>query len=288
MRVFTSTILPLAILASLGMFASGCADVGGGANAAVSVAVKSGDTDTGGGGGGGGGTEVVAGDPGTFVGKVVMTGKAISLTPKIKKGDKTAKDAEVCAVGDVPDERLVVSKDGGVRDVFIYMDKVPKRLTKLPIPEEALVFDQKICTFLPHAMVVRCGQTIKVWNSDKAAHNTHTKPSKNSEFNSVVNAEDQSGEVSFSYKKSEGNPIAVVCDFHSWMKAYHLPLNHPFAAVTKADGTFEIKGIPPGKYRFKIWHSGKYLARKVDVEIKPGSETKMDFSYASDKLMSAK
>lgn len=289
MRLFTSTVLPLAILVGVGVFSLGCADVGGGANAAVTVAVKSAesesDTD---GGTATTGTKASEGPAGSFVGKVTVTGTPAKLAALIKKGDASAKDAEVCAAGDVPDERLVVGAGGGVRDVFIYMDKVPKALTKLPMPEKALVFDQEICTFLPHAMVVRCGQQIKIWNSDAVAHNTHTKPKKNSEFNSVVKAEDRSGGVSFKYKKSEGNPIPVVCDFHSWMKAYHLPVNHPFAVVTQPDGTFEIKGIPPGKYRFKIWHSGKYLARKVIVEIKPGAETKMDFSYSSEKLLATK
>lgn len=282
-----SVVLPLTLLAYLGLVSlSGC---GGGAVADVSVAFKADVAEDAGDTTGGGAAPVITGEAGSLVGKVTLTGSFTEPAYLIEKGAPLAiaKD-EVCSSENIPDEKLVVDAQGGVRDVFIFMDKVPKALTKQPLPEKDAVFDQKACTFLPHAMVVRVGQSIQVWNSDPAAHNTHTKPKVNSEFNSVVNAGDRSGQVSFTYKKPEKEPVAVVCDFHGWMTAYHLPLNHPFAAVTNPDGTFEIKGIPPGKYRFKVWHSGKYLERKVEVEIKPGAPTNLDFSYAADKLLAAK
>ena len=182
----------------------------------------------------------------------------------------------------------MVDGNNGVANVFVFMDKVKKEFKKLPVPKEDLIFDQQGCTFVPHAMVVRAGQKVKIWNSDDAAHNTNTKAIVNGGFNQLVKNGDKSGNVQLVYKKAEKQPIAVGCDFHTWMKAYHFPVDHPFAAVSKADGTFEIKDIPPGKYRFKIWHSGKYLERRVDVVITPGSPTKMDFSYSADKLLATK
>ncbi len=277
-------VLPLSLLVVIGMVA-GC---GGGANADISVSFKA-DVDEGPVGPVDPPVDDLKGPAGTFVGRVSLTDAFAGRPALIEKGASLAiaKD-EICSSTSVPDETLVVDGAGGVRDVFIFMDKVPKKLTKLPLPEKPVIFDQKLCTFLPHAMVVRVGQKIQVWNSDPAAHNTHTRPKINSEFNSVVNAGDQSGDKSFQYKKPEKQPISVVCDFHGWMKAYHFPVDHPFATVTKADGTFEIKDIPPGKYRFKVWHSGKYLERKVEVVIKAGSPTKMDFNYSAQKLLAAK
>lgn len=262
---------------------AGC---GGGANADISVAFKAGSAGSTGDDDDDDKPTKPVGDPGTFLGKITVTGSPSALSPLIAKGAplSVAKD-EVCSSEAVPDERLVVGEGGGVRDVFVYMDKVKKELKGYPVPEQAVVFDQKICRFLPHAIVVRCGQTIQLWNSDPAAHNTRVKAKRNAGYNSVVNANDQTGNKSFTYKKPESEPIQVVCDFHSWMTAYHLPVDHPFAAVTNPDGTFEIKDIPPGEYRFKIWHSGKILERRVDVEIKSGSETKMNFAYAADKLL---
>jgi hypothetical protein len=38
------------------------------------------------------------------------------------------------------------------------------------------------------------------------------------------------------------------------MRAYANVVTHPFFAVTRQDGTFEIKGLPPGTYTIEAWH----------------------------------
>ena len=107
-------------------------------------------------------------------------------------------------------------------------------------------------------------------NDDAAAHNTHTYPKKNRPFNSVVQPNDRGG-VSLIYDQYEKEPLSVVCDIHPWMQAYHLPLDHSFAAVSKSDGTFEIRDLPAGKHEFKVWHEvGKMLEKSLVVTIKPG------------------
>ena len=73
------------------------------------------------------------------------------------------------------------------------------------------------------------------------------------------------------YKQAEQEPISVVCDIHAWMRAYHLPIDHPFAALSAADGTFEIKDLPAGKHEFKVWHeAGGLLEKSLVVMVKPG------------------
>ena len=38
------------------------------------------------------------------------------------------------------------------------------------------------------------------------------------------------------------------------MNAYAGVVTHPFFAVTKEDGSFEIKGLPAGTYTIEMWH----------------------------------
>jgi hypothetical protein len=38
------------------------------------------------------------------------------------------------------------------------------------------------------------------------------------------------------------------------MRAFILITSAPFTAVTGPEGTFEIRGIPPGRYRLTAWH----------------------------------
>jgi plastocyanin len=204
---------------------------------------------------------------GTLKGKVEVSGN-ISPLPALYAKGANIKDAAVCAVADIPDESVQV-KDGGLANVFIYLKKAPK-VAGEPIKDASLVFDQKNCVFKPHAMVVRVGQTVRVLNNDPLAHNTHTNGKKTAIFNSIVQPNETQG-VALVYKLAEQEPISVVCDIHPWMRAYHLPIDHPFVALSGEDGTFEIKDIPAGKHEFKVWHeTGGLLEKGLVVTVKPG------------------
>jgi len=40
------------------------------------------------------------------------------------------------------------------------------------------------------------------------------------------------------------------------MRAYVYVSEHPYVAITDSSGNFEIKDLPPGRYKVKIWHEG--------------------------------
>ena len=71
-------------------------------------------------------------------------------------------------------------------------------------------------------------------------------------------------------------PIQVKCDLHNWMLAYWLVLDHPYSAITQADGSFEIQNLPAGTHKFRVWHERVgYLERKLSVEIQDGETTEL-------------
>jgi hypothetical protein len=147
-----------------------------------------------------------------------------------------------------------------------------------------VVFDQKNCVFLPHALVVRAGQPVKILNDDGALHNTHTYPKRNTPFNQGVQPNDRTG-VDLVYTRPETQPLMVGCDVHPWMKAYHLPIDHPYAAVSGPDGKFEIKDLPAGKHEFKVWHEkGGELQRALVVTIKPNEPNAVEIPVPAAKL----
>ena len=224
--------------------------------------------------------EPAAGGVGSIKGRVVFDGTYTPLPPLFAKGAAT-KDPSVCGAEAIPDERIVVN-DGGLANVFIYLEKAPKGTVAPEIPGP-VGFDQKTCIFLPHAMVMRTKQVVTVFNDDAAAHNTHTYPKKSSPFNSVVQPNDRVG-VPLKYDQVEKEPVSVGCDIHPWMQAYHLPLDHSFAAVSKADGTFEIKDLPAGKHEFKVWHEvGKMLEKSFVVTVNSG-DNEVTIKVAASKL----
>jgi plastocyanin len=223
-----------------------------------------------------------SGGAGTFKGRIVFDGAAPNLAP-VAAGVVKPEEAPVCKVDVIGNESVVVGAGGGLANVFVYLDKKPSGYAASGPAPDAVKFDNKDCRFVPHALVVRTGQTVQVTNSDPIAHNTHTFPVKNAPFSSVVKVNDSVG-LSSKYDQPESLPVEVKCDFHTWMRAYHLPLDHPFAAVTKEDGTFEIPGLPAGTYKFRIWHEkAGVLERGYEVRI-DGDKDVGDIKFAASKF----
>ena len=48
--------------------------------------------------------------------------------------------------------------------------------------------------------------------------------------------------------------VPFKCDVHGWMNAWVGVVDHPYYSVTGPDGTFSLKGLPPGTYTIEAWH----------------------------------
>jgi len=284
-RKCTSQLIAALLVGTLPLALSGCGELVSGANLKPTVKYKPGTANSAAADAAatpGTTTEVATGQGvGTLRGKVEFNGSFSPLPPLYLKG-ADVKDAAVCAAVEAPNETILV-KDGGLANVFVYLRKAPK-VAGDAVPATNLIFDQKNCTFKPHAMIMRVGQTVKVLNSDGVAHNTHTRGKKTVEFNSIVPPNDAVG-ATLIYKQAEQEPISVVCDIHSWMNAYHLPIDHPFVALTGEDGTFEIKDLPAGKHEFKVWHeAGGLLEKALVVTVKPGDNDLLTIKVSPSQL----
>ncbi len=63
--------------------------------------------------------------------------------------------------------------------------------------------------------------------------------------------------------------LSVECDAHDFMQAWLWVVDHPYATVTPADGTFALTDVPPGAYKLKVWHEA--LGEKtLDVTVEAG------------------
>ena len=63
--------------------------------------------------------------------------------------------------------------------------------------------------------------------------------------------------------------INIKCDIHPWMSARALVFDHPYVAITKDDGTYEIKNAPEGaELEIVYWHeaTGKPTAKKLTLK----------------------
>lgn len=211
---------------------------------------------------------------GTIKGQVIVSDKVAALPLLVKKGDAAAKDSAVCAAEDVPDESLVVdAESGGIANVVVWLSKKPTKVhPDLAKSKEAEVtFDQKGCRFLPHVLIVRTDQKVRVLSEDAVAHNTHTYPLKNKPENFIVSPGDRKGVLVPSVNLEERLPSKVGCDIHPWMQAWWVILDHPYSAVTNAKGEFEIANLPAGEHEFRVWQErAGYLEKAYKVVVKDG------------------
>jgi hypothetical protein len=60
------------------------------------------------------------------------------------------------------------------------------------------------------------------------------------------------------------------------MSAYIVVTDNPYHAITDLYGEYDIRDIPPGNYKLRVWHETLGTQEK-QIEVKGGAATKMDF-----------
>jgi plastocyanin len=224
--------------------------------------------------GAGGGASSTAGGPaagsGSISGKVTFAG-----TPPAPDKIKTSADPKCQEMHKDGLERHTVEvKDGGVANTLVYVKNAPAGATS---PTEEATLDQQGCMYHPTMLAVRTGQPIKIKNSDDTLHNIHPRPTKNAEFN--IGQPRKGMETTRTFDQEEVL-IPVGCDVHPWMRSYIAVLSHPYFAVTKEDGSFEIKGLPAGDYEVEANHP-KLKTTTAKVTVKDGDSAKLDLPFKS-------
>ena len=210
--------------------------------------------------------------PGVITGTITFAGKAPAPRPVRMDSDPLCKPDGGAATS----EALLVGPGNGLQNVFVYVKDGLGARTYAP-PTTRATLDQKGCRYVPHVFGAQVGQTVNISNSDTTLHNVHAVPASNREFNFG-----QPATVPPATRVFDKPEVMVPfrCDVHSWMNAYVGIVAHPFFTVTPADGTFEIKGLPPGTYTIEAWHEQLGIeAQSVTVDGK--TPAKSSFAFKS-------
>jgi plastocyanin len=167
----------------------------------------------------------------------------------------------------------VVVNDGALQNVFVYVKDGLGNL-RFPVPATPVVLDQKGCRYTPHVFGIQVGQTLEIVNSDPTLHNVHAMAESNREFN--MGQPVQGIRHTHTFTAAEVL-LPFKCDVHNWMRAFAGVVEHPFHAVTTADGRFELKGLPPGTYTIEAIHE-TLGARTQTVTV--GAKEAKDVAFA--------
>jgi plastocyanin len=208
---------------------------------------------------------------GSVNGTVRFTGAAPE-NPAIDMGEEPECQKEYQGT---PRDPIVVVNDGKLANVVVYVKSGLPANQKYPVPTDAVTLDQNGCLYHPKQFAVMAGQKIEVKNSDPVLHNIKAVPKLNRGFNISQPKEGMTTTRTFSTPEEN---VPVECNVHGWMHANIVVLPHPFFATTGPDGSFTIKGLPPGTYQLEAHHP-KLGTKTASVTVQEGGTATTDFTF---------
>jgi plastocyanin len=174
-------------------------------------------------------------------------------------------------------ENYIVT-DGGLDNVFVYV-KDGLGNYYFDAPAQPVKIDQQGCRYVPHVIGVQAGQSVEITNSDDTMHNVHAVPDVNREVNIGQHTKDQKDIHTFTAAEVM---VPLKCDLHPWMNAYVGVVAHPYYAVTKDGGKFELKNLPAGTYTVEAWHEkAGTQTQQVTIGQKETKDVTFTFTSAS-------
>jgi plastocyanin len=191
---------------------------------------------------------------------------------------RVTKDAAICGAQQ-PNEAVVVSGTGALANVVVSL-RLP-RPPAPPAPTPNATIDQRGCRYLPHVQAVTTGTPLALVNSDAVLHNVHGSVGPVQVFNVAMPIRNQRVPA----RLTRPGLVRLQCDAgHTWMSAWIEVFDHPYFAVTGADGRFAIKGVPAGHYTVEYWHEpadgkGPGVTATAEVDVGDGATAKADLVW---------
>jgi plastocyanin len=213
------------------------------------------------------GKEGSPGAPGAISGTVKYLGK-----PPVRSPIDRSSDA--ACTGEALSEEVVVA-GGKLADVHVRIQSgtVPG---KHDAPKAPIVIEQTGCAYRPRVVGAMVGQGLVIKNGDPTMHNVHAYAGEETAFNR--SQPKRSKPIEHPDLGKAGQVFTLKCDVHAWMRAFLPVSDHPYFAVTPADGSFSLTRVPPGTYTLEAYHP-KLGIKKKQVVVESGKTATIDFIF---------
>jgi plastocyanin len=187
--------------------------------------------------------------------------------PPSNPSHQVANNPDFCGSTVQEEAFLVNPGTRGLENVVISIEDIQRG--KKPLFSN-VVIENRHCHFVPHVQGAMVGDSYEIRNSDPVLHNTHL----HMEESTLMNVAMPPSGKNIKKTLSQGGIINIKCDAHKFMQGWLHVMDNPYFAVTDKEGNYRISGIPPGKYKIKIWHEGLPGTEK-EVTIFPDKKTEL-------------
>lgn len=189
-----------------------------------------------------------------LVGAVLAMASSVAPAPAVAQGTG-ALEGEV-TLRLPPPRRQASRYPGGAEEAHevrpvspvVYLEGLVEGAPPRP-PSSPPVMAQHDTAFVPSAVVIDVGTTIRFPNEDPFFHNVFSF-SAPARFDLGRYPRGEAKDVTF----DKPGIVKVYCEVHDFMRSVIVVAENPFHAVAGAGGHFRIEGIPAGSYTFVFWH----------------------------------
>ncbi|HLH55043.1 MAG TPA: carboxypeptidase regulatory-like domain-containing protein [Verrucomicrobiae bacterium] len=162
-----------------------------------------------------------------------------------------------------------------MREFVVYIEG-DAGMTNQPATNAVQVFTRRVAQqgamFSPHLLPVQRGTTVRWPNQDEIFHNVFSMSEPKQFDLGLYKGDPPEKRVTF----DKAGRVDVFCSIHERMHCIVLVLDNPFFAVTDANGSFKITGVPAGTYQLRAWH--ERLPSAVNQIVVPETgEVRADF-----------
>lgn len=181
-------------------------------------------------------------------------------------------DHDYCGSAVVSKHLLV--KHGRVQDVVVYLEGVQPMD---PGGARPLELSHEHCNITSPVRIADLGAGLTMHNGDAVTH-TVTVQQGGKEITQLV-LDPGSSRITATVLATPGLVI-VGCTLHKWIYSFVWVFDHPFYAVSKPNGSFEIPFIVPGTYRLTAWHA-ELGSQTKEVVVGPDQVLNVSFSFGA-------
>jgi len=120
----------------------------------------------------------------------------------------------------------------------------------LAVATKMVTMHQKDKAFVPRVLPIVIGTSVQFPNDDSFYHNVFSL----TEGCCFDLGKYSKASPAKKYKFERLGIVEIFCDIHRNMQAHIRVLECPYFTTPDADGSFEIRGVPPGQWTLHAWH----------------------------------